>query len=130
MKYLILLFIGAGSSNVLADPHWYQPAIYTTEVTEVTEVVNVTELVNTTNIENYTVDKCTGFAAAQASGNNQLYFGSDKPQLSLGLGECGGDVASSLMFGMKLKNNLMVNGSWLTDNDANAFGAGITVIFK
>lgn len=94
------------------------------------DAVNVTEVVNTTNIENYTPDYCQGVAIAQAGTNNQMYMGTRKPQLSVGLGECGGDLASSLMFGVGVSNNLMINGSWATDNEVNAFGVGATVIFK
>ena len=93
-------------------------------------MVNVTDLVNTTNITNYTPDTCQGVAIAMAGSNNTMYMGTDKPQISLGVGECGGDLASSLMFGMKINKKMFINGSWATDNDINSFGVGATVVFK
>ena len=137
--YVVLMIAIATSIGVAFADRWHdEPVIVNNYITveptttnASTDVYDSADIVDSHSVtNNYTADKCVGLAAAQASGSNQMYFGSDKPQLSLGLGECGGDLASSLMFGMKIKNNLMLNGSWLTDNDANAFGIGLNVIFK
>jgi len=130
MKYLVLLAFAVFFSiaqQASADHRYYYPPV---QATSVTEVVNVTELVNTTNIDNYTPDTCQGVAIAMAGSNNTLHFGTDHPQLSLGIGECNSDLASSLMFGMKVNKNMMLNGSWATDNEVNAFGVGVGIIFK
>lgn len=112
------------------DPHrrWVP-----TQITEVTEVTNITELTNTTDIINEfnNYNRCQGVAIAQAGANNQMYLGTHKPQLSLGIGECGGEVAGSLMFGMKpCKNCPLINGSIAVDDDVDAYGIGATFIFR
>lgn len=94
------------------------------------DTVDVVDLTNTSITDGYTVNECQGVAIAMAGSNNTMYMGTDKPQLSLGIGECEGDLASSLMFGMRLNKSMMINGSWATDNDINAFGIGLGVIFK
>ena len=132
--FFILLLI---SLSALASDrhHWAPPAPTVTEVTNVTDVVNVTELTNTTDIvneyNNYVNDRGQGVAIAMAGANNQMYLGTHKPQLSLGIGECGGEVAGSIMFGMKpCKNCPLINGSIAIDNDVDAYGIGGTWLFK
>ena len=131
MRYLLATTLANFLINFIAwtanadkyDNHYYPPV--TTYMTE------VTELVNTTNIENYTPDTCQGIAIAQAGANNMMYLGTHKPQLSLGVGECDGQMAGSIMFGVKpCKNCPMINGSWAMDENVNAFGVGATIIFK
>ena len=127
----IFVILTMCATNSIADwRHNYTPPVttYTNHVTEVTELTEITDVVNTYN--NYNVDECGNTAIAMAGANNQMYMGTDKPQLSLGVGECNGELASSLMFGMKLNKNLMLNGSWAADEDVNGFGVGATVIFK
>ena len=134
---IVLIYVCFVSDARGGNPHHYvtetrvielQPVV--TYETNVTEQVNITELVNTTNIEHYSPDQCQGVAIAQAGANNQMYMGTKKGQLSLGVGECNGDMASSLMFGARVNANLFLNGSWATDNEVNAFGVGATWIFK
>lgn len=113
---------------------------------EVTEVINATDAqiqtavqaiqdaqtldatsLNSTSL-NY--DKCHGVAIAMAGANNQMSIGTDKPQLSVGIGECDGEFASSLMFGVRINPKILINGSWATDEDVNAFGLGLNMVFK
>ena len=68
---------------------------YDTYVTNVTEEQRITDLVNTTNIQNYTQDHCNGVAIASAGANNHMSLATNKAQVSLGLGECSGEVAGS-----------------------------------
>jgi len=132
--YLIALgIIFAMAHYAYADnPHHEEHDTYDTYNTynEYVTTEQVTDIVNTTNIENYSPDQCAGVAIAQAGANNQMYFGTKKPQMSFGVGECNGEFASSLMFGMRINNNLLLNGSWGADNDVNAFGMGATWVFK
>ena len=139
MKYLALAILFLGTVPAQADKYhrWYpEPTVITTQyVTEVTEVTNVTEQVNVTDevntYNNYTADECQGVAIAMAGANNQMYYSTSKPQVSLGVGECHGEVAGSLMFGVKLGKNLpLLNGSIAVDEDVSAFGIGGTWVFK
>lgn len=116
------------SSVVNADgSHYWEKRIV--EVTNITELTNTTEIIDTYN--NYVNDQCQGVAIAQAGANNQMYLGTHKPQLSLGIGECDGEVAGSLMFGVKpCKNCPLVNGSIAIDDDVDAYGLGATWIFR
>lgn len=146
MKYLygiICFFVLMYASMPLwadkYDHHYYpEPQVTNVyETYEVTQVVNATdeqvaaamEAINPTTYS-YSPDECQGVAIAQAGANNTMYMGTTKPQLSLGVGECDGELASSLMFGMRVNNQLMLNGSWATDESISAFGVGATVIFK
>jgi hypothetical protein len=126
MKILsaFVVVLALASMPLLADnPHHG----HVTEV--VTEVTEVTEMMNTYN--NYTIDTCQGVAIAQAGANNHMFMGAHKPQLSLGLGECGGNIAGSIMFGMMINKRWpMINGSIAIDENVKAYGLGMTVIFK
>lgn len=93
------------------------------------------EYVTTSTIDSdysYEADKCQGVPMAMAVGNNQMYMGTNKPQASIGFGECDGKLAGSAMFGVKpCPNCPLINGNWaFDDNDVNAFGLGATFIFK
>ena len=124
-----------------ASPHHDHPAPVT-YVTEVYETYEVTETVYATDEQiaqaldtvspsvAYTPDDCQGVAIAQAGANNVMYMGTDKPQISLGLGECDGEFASSLMGGIRLNNKLMLTGSWARDEDVDAYGVGLNMVFK
>jgi hypothetical protein len=57
-------------------------------------------------------------------------MGTEHPQLSGGMGECGGDWAGSIMGGLRITNNMLINGNWAFDDRVNAFGFGATWIFK
>jgi len=103
---------------------------YDTYVTNVTEEQRITDLVNTTNIQNYTQDQCQGVAIASALGNNHMSLATNKAQLSFGLGECGDEVAGSLMLGVKAGKNALINGSYARDEDIDSFGVGFTWILK
>ncbi len=98
---------------------------YDEYVTHVTEEQRVTELLTTTNVQNYTPDECQGVAIAQAGTNNQMNMGVSAPQWSVGIGECEGEVAGSLMIGVKPSKDLLINGSIAIDEDVRAFGLGI-----
>ena len=127
MKTILLIFVVtlAFVACVKADRYHHHHSLDLTVTPTTTQTTNVTETIY------YEADKCIGVPLAMAVGNNQLYMGTDKPQASIGVGECGGSLAGSAMFGMKLRNNLMVNGSWgFDDNDVNAFGLGATFVFK
>lgn len=136
MKYLILVLL---SFSAIADnPHNYGTQIITIEPVMIEPVVydpviNLEPVVYETQvntiIEQY-IDNCRGVALSQAGANNAMYMGTDKPQLSLGVGECNGDFATSLMVGGRINKQLFINGSWAKDENTNAFGAGITAIFK
>ena len=113
-KYSILVLLIA--FNAYAD----NPHRTTSNITNTTEVIN-----------KFTNDECQGVAIGAAGANNQMYLGTHKPQLSLGVGECNGEVAGSLMFGMKpCKGCPLINGSIAVDDDVDAYGAGMTWIFK
>ena len=103
---------------------------YDAYVTNVTEEQRITDLVNTTNISNYTQDHCQGVAIASAGANNHMSLATNKAQISLGMGECGGEVAGSLMLGVKAGKNALINGSYARDEDIDSFGIGFTVILK
>jgi hypothetical protein len=105
------------------DNHYYPQEVpvinnYTTNVTEITEY---------SRLQDY---DCNGVAIAMAGANNTMNFGTLKPQVSIGIGECNGELASSLMGGVRLSNNLFINGSWATDESVNSFGIGGTWVFK
>ena len=139
---VILIYAIFTSDAQGASPHHDVPAPVT-YVTEVYETYNVTETVYATDEQiaqaleaaspttySYTPDDCQGVAIAQAGANNVMYMGTDKPQISLGLGECGGEFASSLMGGIRLNNKLMLTGSWARDEDVDAYGVGLNMVFK
>jgi hypothetical protein len=90
-----------------------------------TEVVELTELKPV-----FQSNHCSGVAIGQAAANNHIFSGVNKytPQLSLGFGECDGEVAGSLMLGMKLKKNTVISGSYARDENIDAVGFGITII--
>ena len=81
---------------------------------------------------NYTTgyNECQGVAIAMAAANNTMYAGTDKLQVSGGMGTCEGEWAGSLMGGMKVRNNMFINGNWAFDEKVNAFGFGATWVFK
>lgn len=94
-------------------------------------VLEVEQVSNVTEITEYSYNDCQGVPMAMAAANNQMYMGTHKPQASIGVGECGGDVAGSLMFGMKPCNNCpLINGNWAFDENVNGFGLGATFVFK
>jgi len=96
---------------------------------EYTTINNITQ--EYTDNVTHSSNECQGVAIAQATGNNQMYLGTNKPQLSLGLGNCQGEVAGSLMFGAKPGRDWpMINGSIAADNDVTAVGVGGTWIFQ
>jgi hypothetical protein len=113
MKYLILLL----SFSAFADKnhHSHNSSSYET-------------------INNYTInqyDDCKGAALSSAIGNTQMYLGTRKPQLSVGMGSCGGEYAGSLMFGARPCDSCaLVNGSFSTNGDVNTLGIGATFLFK
>ena len=102
----------------------------TNSTTDVIDNANIIDSVSTIN--NYTIDNCQGVAEAQAAANNQMYMGTDKPQLSMGAGTCSESWATSLMFGMRLNDRMMLNGSWGHNyyTDVDSGGIGLLVIFK
>ena len=130
MKYIILLLISTVAFADNRHQHNYEPVNIPVilDFSTINDTNLTTQTVETTQLT--TFDDCQGVSMAMAAGNNQMYFGTNKPQASIGVGECGGDVAGSLMFGMKLRNNIMLNGSWGFDERVNAFGVGGTFIFK
>ena len=75
-------------------------------------------------------DDCQGIPIAMAVGNNQMYYGTDNLQVSGGMGTCDDNWAGSIMGGMRVNNNMMINGNWAFDEKVNAFGFGATFIFK
>ena len=82
------------------------------------------------NIQHYAEDHCNGVAIASALGNNHMSLATNKPQISMGLGECGGEVGGSLMLGVKAGKNTLINGSYARDEDIDSFGVGLTIILK
>ena len=126
-----LLFL---SSAVFADRwHHEEHDTYDTYNTynEYVTTEQVTDIVNTTNIENYSPDQCQGVALAMATGSHQLYGGTQRPQFSVGAGECSGEVAGSLMFGVKpWKKGPLINGSFALDEDVSAFGIGASWVVR
>jgi hypothetical protein len=132
MKLVTQIIITAFLLSVVtvASADKYHPHPHTVPEVTVPVTLDVNEVTNVNDIANYTYDDCQSVAIGQAAASAQMYFGTNKPQISLGMGECGGDWAGSLRGGMKLRNNLMFNGAWSFDEDVNAFGLGATFIFK
>jgi hypothetical protein len=89
-----------------------------------TEVVELTELKPV-----FQSNHCSGVAIGQATANTQMHFGTNKPQVAIGIGNCGDSWAGSIMSGIKIKENLMINGSFAKDENVDAFGVGLNVIF-
>ena len=121
-------------SEAIADRWHDEPLVITLQETPVINnyITEVTEITEYSQLENYgyTADNCQGIAISQAGANNQLYLGSSAVQASIGIGECGGEFASSLMMGMQINTNMMINGSFAKDEDVNAYGVGLWVQFK
>jgi hypothetical protein len=115
---LAILFF---SSLALADKE--SVTNYTTN--NYTEVVELTELKPV-----FQSNHCQGVAIGQATANTQVYMGASKPQLSLGLGACEGEVAGAIKLGMKLSKNTMINGSFAKDESVDAVGVGFTIILQ
>jgi hypothetical protein len=115
-KIFLLFLIGAGSA--MADSSREQ-TIYNTYNNHLSE----------TTVNQY--DDCKGAALSSAIGNTQMYLGTRKPQLSVGMGSCGGEYAGSLMFGARPCDSCaLVNGSFSTNGDVNTLGIGATFLFK
>lgn len=130
MKYLVLLLI---PFTVLAD-RWHHGQDI---ILQVEPIINIEQPQVDTLAQqpvdlsvNTLYDECQGVPIAMAAANNQMYMGTDNLQVSGGMGTCGSNWAGSLMAGMRVRNNLMINGNWAFDERVNAFGFGATWIFK
>lgn len=139
MKYLITLLLIV-TPAIAENPHHghttvesttIEPVIIYIEQPSSSPTASTTSTVDTLeNTVSYEIDKCYGAAIAQAGANNHMNIGTQKLQLSLGIGECDSELASSLMMGTRLNKNLLLSGSWATDKDINAFGIGFHMVFK
>ena len=116
---------------MLADRYYEREITINLEPVVPVTIENVQPLdLSTQSLSEVSYNQCQGIPIAMAAANNQMYMGTNKPQLSGGMGECNGNWAGSLMGGMRIRNNLMINGNWAFDDNVNAFGFGATFIFK
>lgn len=145
MKRLLIMLALMLATTAIADKkhhhgHYYEP-VFEPQVVNVPLIIepeiqvqndlNTTNQTAVNNITDYQYNDCQGVAIAMAAANNQMYMGTSKPQLSGGMGECNGDWAGSLMFGMKPCDNCpILNGNWAFDDRVNAFGFGATFILR
>ena len=139
MKYLILLFPTIALAGGWQHKHEVdvtvnqEPQDINIVIEQEPVQVDLTGLTGLSAVDqtNYTTgyNDCQGIPVAMAAANNQMY-NVKSLQVSGGMGTCGGEWAGSIMGGMKVRNNMFINGNWAFDEKVNAFGFGATWVFK
>jgi len=138
MKYFILmlcLFIGGGSSNVLAEhPHVVKDNTLNINIS-LTDATNTSSnIASTSVVQKITIRETKGIAAAVATTHaTQFDYGYRGWQLGFGLGQAGDNTGFATAVGFRTTDKMLFTGSISKEdgfnNDDYIKGAGVSLRF-